>query len=130
LEDKNKNQKRIKMTARNLTKKSKIIQYVYIIAFMCVLVGSIGHFFEYSLFKYIFSLGALTIVVNHLWVMYKTKQPDFREKRLLRINLFLSLILALAAYSMFDGTSLWVVLLLIYALVTMMLSFRNPKDAS
>jgi len=105
--------------------KSKIIRNIYVVALVCILVGSIGHFFEQKPFKYIFSFGALIVILNHLWIMYQTKHPDFRQKRLLRINLFLSLLPAVAAYSMFDGTTLWIVLLLIYALVTVLLSFRN-----
>lgn len=109
----------------DLSLKNKITQNIYVIAIVCILIGSLGHFFEQKIFKYIFAFGALLVILNHLWVMYKTKQPDFRQKRLLRINLFLSLLPALAAYSMFDGTTLWVVLLLIYALVTVMLNLRN-----
>jgi len=109
----------------DLSLKNKITQNIYVIAIVCILIGSLGHFFEQKIFKYIFAFGALLVILNHLWVMYKTKQPDFRQKRLLRINLFLSLLPALAAYSMFDGTTLWVVLLLIYALVTVVLSLRN-----
>jgi hypothetical protein len=109
----------------DLSLKNKIIQNIYVIAFVCLLIGSLGHFFEQKIFKFIFAFGALILVLNHSLVMYKTKQPDFRQKRLLRINMFLSLLPAVAAYSMFDGTTLWVVLLLIYALVTVMLSLRN-----
>ncbi|OQB29745.1 MAG: hypothetical protein BWY08_01622 [Bacteroidetes bacterium ADurb.Bin174] len=109
----------------DLSLKNKITQNIYVIAIVCILIGSLGHFFEQKFFKYVFAFGALLVVLNHLWVMYKTKQPDFRQKRLLRINMFLSLLPALAAYSMFDGTTLWVVFLLIYALVTVVLSWRN-----
>ncbi len=103
----------------------KINQILYILSFLLILSGSLGHFFHQPYFKYVFAAGAVLVLLNHLYLMFKTQSPDFRQKRLLRINLFLSMLLVLAAYSMFDGTTLWIVALLIYALVTLMLSFRN-----
>ena len=50
--------------------KSKIVRNIYVIALVCILVGSVGHFFEQKPFKYIFLL-ALIVILNHLWIMYK-----------------------------------------------------------
>ena len=41
------------------------------------------------------------------------------------MNMMLTLMLALATYSMFDGSTLWIAVVLIYALVTLFMSFRN-----
>ncbi|GAB1414993.1 hypothetical protein MASR2M117_03990 [Paludibacter sp.] len=103
----------------------KTIQYLNNIGILLIIVGSVGHFLELSIFKYLFSLGALLVVFYNIIQIFQIDNPDFRQKRLLRINVMMSLLLVLGAYSMFDGTSLWMVVILIYALVILMMTFRT-----
>lgn len=98
--------------------------YMYVIGITLIIVGSLGHFFNQPFFKFIFGVGALVIIISQLSFMFNVRNPDFRQKRFLRMNLILSLMLAVAAYSMFDGTTLWIVIVLIYALTTLFMSFR------
>ncbi len=108
-------------------RKNKYIQYLYVSGILLVITGSFGHFFDQPLFKYIFGAGTLLLIVKQLIEMFNTISPDFRQKRLMRMNMMLTLMLALATYSMFDGSTLWIAVVLIYALVTLFMSFRNEK---
>jgi hypothetical protein len=108
----------------NTPKNNKLIQAAYVLGILCVIAGSLGHFFEIPYFKYLFGAGSMLVIICQLTSSLKNKQADFRMRRQLRMNVMLSLMLALATYSMFDGTTLWVAVVLIYALVTLFMSFR------
>ena len=105
--------------------KGKSVQFVNIVGIVFVILGSVGHFFEHQNFKYVFGAGALFVIFSQLKVMFETRNPDFKQRRLLRMNLMLSLLLALATYSMFEGTTMWIAVVLIFALVTLFMSFRS-----
>ncbi|MDD4199184.1 MAG: hypothetical protein PHZ12_07245 [Paludibacter sp.] len=105
--------------------KNRIIQFLYSIGVALIIIGSFGHFFDLQLFKFIFATGTLLAIISGLISIFNAREPDFRQKRLLRMNMMLSLMLALATYSMFEGTTLWIAVVLIYALVTLFMSFRT-----
>jgi uncharacterized membrane protein YfcA len=105
--------------------KHKLMRYLHIGGISFIIAGSLGHFFDQPLFKYIFGVASLILIVSQLIEMLKARNPDFKQKRLLRMNMMLSLMLALATYSMFDGTTLWIAVVLIYALITLYMSFRS-----
>jgi len=107
-----------------MTKKFKVLSAIYVTGFVIVIIASLAHFFQFGLAKYFFSAGAILLIAERLIVMFRETGSDFRMQRLQRMQLMLSLVLALAAWSMFDGTTLWVAAVLIYALVTIFLSFR------
>jgi len=116
-------------TSNNLKLKTvnrnKLTSSLFALSLVLLMVGSLGHFFGNFVFKYIFAVGSAGVLIHHMITMYQTHSPDFRQKRLLRIQLFLSLSLILASYSMFTGSTLWIVIVLIFSLVLLMLSFRN-----
>lgn len=105
--------------------KVKWIQVALGIAALLLVAGSLMHFFENELGKYFFGAGAIAIIMNQLIFLLSEKTADFRRQRVLRLNLMVSMILALATWSMFDNTTLWIPAVLIYALVTLFLSFRS-----
>jgi len=109
---------------KNTLYNQKFLQSVYAMGIVCVITGSLGHFCENPFFKFLFGAGALLVIVSQTINAVRNTENDFRKKRLVRMNLMLSLMLALATYSMFDGTTLWVAIVLIYALVTLIMSFR------
>lgn len=92
---------------------------------LLLIAGSLGYFMEWLPSKFIFGAGALSLIVFQLIEFLSFKQDDFRIKRILRMNLMMSLLLALATYSMFDGTNLWMAALVIYAMVSLFFSFRK-----
>ena len=105
--------------------KNKFVQFAYVSGIILVIAGSFGYFFDYDSFKYVFGIGALVVIVNQMIITFKSSESDFSKRRILRMNLMLSLMLALATYSMFDGTTLWIAVVLIYALTTLFMSFRT-----
>lgn len=109
---------------KDILSNDKFSRFIYVIGIVFVIAGSLGHFFEYSFFKFIFGAGALLVILNQTINAYVSTETDFRKRRLLRMNLMLSLMLALATYSMFDRTTLWIAIVLIYSLVTFIMSFR------
>lgn len=109
----------------NSVKNIKYIQMAYVLGIIFVIVGSFGHFFEIANFKYVFAFGTLLVIISQLLFSLISKDADFRRRRQLRLNVMLGLMLALATYSMFDGTTLWIAVVLIYALVTLIMSFRG-----
>lgn len=104
---------------------NKYIQFLFVSGILLIITGSLGHFFDQPLYKYVFGTGTLLLIIKQLIEMFNTVSPDFKQKRLLRMNMMLTLMLALATYSMFDGTTLWIAVVLIYALVTLYMTFRN-----
>jgi hypothetical protein len=107
-----------------MIKKINVLSLIYVIGFAIVIVASLAHFFRFDPAKYFFSAGAILLIAERLIVMFRAADIDFRKQRLQRMQLMLSLVLALAAWSMFEGTTLWIAAVLIYALVTLFLSFR------
>ena len=107
-----------------MTKKFNILSLIYIFGFVIVIFASLAHFFDFGPAKYIFSAGTILLIAERLIVMFNTVENDFRKLRLQRMQLMLSLMLALASWSMFEGTTLWVAAVLIYAFVTLFLSYR------
>lgn len=93
---------------------SKMMQIVYIVSTLALVVGAalglLGHWLADSLYL----MGALGYGVYYL--LYPTACKPLRERRLVRMNVFASILFvasALARFGLFDryGQQLWVVLL-------------------
>ncbi len=89
-----------------------------------IILGAITQIIDLAPAIYIFSFGALVIIVTQLFVALD-KQTDNYKQRLARISFISSLFLGLASYFMYMHSNSWVVAVLIYALITLYLSFRN-----
>lgn len=92
---------------------------------LLLISGSLGFFMNWFPSKYVFGTGAFMIILFQFLEVMSYKKDDFRVKRILRMNMMMSLLLGLATYSMFDGTTLWIAALLIYAMVSLFFSFRR-----
>lgn len=101
------------------------LQVIFITGGTITIIGAIAKLFNIGAAPYIFSTGALIIIVLQLLATLKTDSTDARVRRLSRINLFTSLFLAVAAYFMFNDANSWVIAALIYALSSLIMSFRN-----
>ncbi len=106
-------------------KKLNYLQILYVIGILLVVFGSLGHFNRLDIAKYFFGAGSVLIILERLIVQFQTKEADFKAQRIGRMQLMMSLLLGLGTYSMFDGTTLWIATIVIYALVTLFLSFRS-----
>jgi hypothetical protein len=88
--------------------------------------------FAASLFKlndqpyieYVFAAGAFLLIVYHAILAYNFKNEDKSLQRLYRTGFISSLFLALGTYFVFTDSNSWIVVVLIYALTTLYLSFR------
>ncbi len=99
---------------------------IYIISGILVLAGAamgVMDVMEYA--SYVMGVGSLGIVLLALNSIKTDTQTDKRTSRLLRINLFVSLLLPVGAYLMYNGSNSWVVMVLTYALNVLMLSTRK-----
>ncbi|MDX9748428.1 MAG: hypothetical protein RBT57_07990 [Paludibacter sp.] len=104
---------------------NKLIKQALVLSFLALVAGSLMHFFELTVGKFVFGGGAAIIILIQLIFLLKEPAEGFRAQRLQRMNFMVSLVLALGVYSMVEGTTLWIAAILIYALVTLFLSFRN-----
>lgn len=104
---------------------NKNLQLVYVAASSVLLLSSIAFFFNVKFAEYFFAASVLALIAEKLFGYSKTKDADFRKKRLRRIELYSLAVLVLAAYTMIAGKTYWIPLILIYALVTLFLSYRD-----
>ena len=76
---------------------------------------------------YVFTAGAVILIFVQLINVLKTKNADKRIQRLNRILLLATALLGLAAYMMFAKpySESWVVMVLLYAVLSVFLSFRS-----
>jgi hypothetical protein len=106
-------------------KPSSLAFYTQVVGSFALVAGSLLHFFDQSYGMYVFGVGAFILILFQLIVLLRDPATGFREQRVQRMNFMVSLVLALAVYSMVEGTTLWIAAVLIYALVTLFLSFRS-----
>lgn len=104
---------------------SKYSQFFIISGGLATIAGAVSQLLNLSYAPYIFAFGAVLLILNQLIVVVEDKDGDFRTKRLARLSLLASLLLGLAAYLMFTESNSWVVAVLMYALISIFLSFRG-----
>ncbi len=107
----------------------KILQITY---GALLVIGGASFMFDVPYSEHVFALGAvLAIVQTFLYAMQHKddsvgdKKLDLQQARLHRLNFIASLFLGIAAWLMFRHDSSWVVLVLIYVVLTLYLSFRS-----
>jgi hypothetical protein len=103
---------------------TKLFKIVFFIGGVLTVVASLAQLFNVIWAPYLFGIGALAIILVQLRI-YKDFKGGEREQRLVRMSLFSSLLLGLAAYLMYTGSNSWVVAVLIYALSSLFISFRG-----
>lgn len=105
--------------------KAQINQIIFIIAALLTITGAITYLMNFVYAPYVFTVGSVLLIYCHVQVVLSAKDENFRAKRLGRIGLMSSLMLLIGDYFMFLGSNSWVVFLLIYALISLFLSFRT-----
>ena len=98
--------------------------YIFALSAMLTFAGAIAALLDNAYGKYIFSAGALGIIILQA-IQALADNLTHRMPRLHRIGFMASLTLALGAYFMFTGSNSWVVAVLIYALVSLFVSYRS-----
>jgi len=100
-------------------------QILFIVGGTITIIGAVAQLLEFSVAPYIFSIGAALLIYLQVMHLRDCWKAEIRKKRLAKNGLFASLFLALAAYSMFTFSNMWVVAVLAYALSSFFLSFRG-----
>lgn len=98
---------------------------IFIIAGTLLVVGSAAHIFDIKSSLWIFLSGVFPVVILQFLSLYQHKDADFALRRLHLLAFIATLFLAGAAYFMFTGSGLWVAGILIYALISLYVSFRS-----
>ncbi len=98
---------------------------IFIIAGTLLVIGSAAHIFDVKASFWIFAAGAFPVIALQLLSLYEHKDAVFALRRLHLIAFTATLFLAAAAYFMFTGSDLWIAGILIYALISLYVSFRS-----
>ncbi len=102
----------------------KYITLFSTIGLSAIILGAVTHIIDLSVGIYLFSFGAFVMIATQFFLAIQ-KQTDSSKQRLARISFISSLFLGLASYFMYTHSNSWAVAVLIYALITFYLSFRN-----
>lgn len=76
---------------------------------------------------YPFAVGALLAVAQTFTFALQNKTQDIRISRLHRINFLTATVLIIAACLMWFENNGWVVMVFLYCILTLYISFRMPK---
>lgn len=106
----------------------KVRNWIYYIASILVLGGSVLHFVKWEVAPYVFAVGAAGVAVSFLTIPHKG--DDFKQKRLHRMNVIASLFLLVASGTMFKPGNDWMVFLFISALLQMYAAFRSGSASA
>ena len=103
----------------------KYSRMLIIVGGTLTVAGAFSQLMNVNVASYIFTTGAAMLIVYQFMAYMTDKKKDLRTQRLSRLNFIYSLLLGLAAYFMFVQSNSWVVVVLIYALVSLFNSFRT-----
>ena len=90
-----------------------------------VLTGALFQFFEFDFAKYVFGTGSLMLIIVQAIYLSEVRNEDVRNQRIVRLMSFITLLLGLGTYLMFTRDDRWVILVLIYAVVSVFLAWRS-----
>ena len=107
--------------------KNKSLHSVQLAGSLLTLTGAALQLFELEFSKYVFAIGALILIVVYFIYTLRAKNEPNRIQRQHRLMLFATLFLGVAAYLMYTNNDTWVVMVLIYALISVFLSFRKVE---
>ncbi|MFV0392309.1 MAG: hypothetical protein ACK5KP_10575 [Paludibacteraceae bacterium] len=93
-----------------------------------LLMGAAFQFFEFDFAKFIFAAGVIILIAVQAVYLLRVRHADIRTQRVMRIMFFITLLLGVGAYLMFIRDDRWVIVLLLYALVSVFLAFRSEKS--
>ncbi len=106
----------------------KHLDLIQIIGSALVLLGVVLKFNQFVNAKYIFSAGVFVLFVLQILYAQKTKKASVRYKRIMSLMFIATVFLGVGAYFMFVGNDNWIVAVILYAFITLFLSFRGKKE--
>ncbi len=105
----------------------KHFNLLQIIASAAVFVGVVLKFSNIEVAKYLFASGVFGLFILQILYAYQTRKKAIKRKRIVSLMFIATIILGLGAYFMYIGNDNWVLAVLIYALVSLFLSFRDKR---
>ncbi len=111
-------------------KQNQLSQTLFLVGASLTVIGSFLQLFKVSFAPYIFAVGVVLIIFLHGQNVFDKSKTDKREQRMARMGLIYSLFLGIGVYFMFTDSNSWVVTVLIYALSTFYLSYRNNSSST
>lgn len=103
---------------------TRILNLFFPVGAALIFAASLFKLNDQPYIEYVFAVGAIALIVYHALLAYNFKNEDKTLQRLYRIGFISSLFLAIATYFIFTSSNSWIVMVLIYALTTLYLSFR------
>jgi len=108
--------------------KIDISKVFFIAGNLLILGGALMRLFNVEYAPYVFSLGVAVLIYLQVKFAIENRDAEARQRRLSRNGLFSTLLLGVGAYFMFTSSrETWVIAILIYALSTLIVSFRENK---
>lgn len=104
-----------------------IVKTVHLVGGMLTLTGALLYFFELGIARYLFAFGVIALIGVQVVYLVQTKQENVRTQRMMRLMLVAVLLLGFGAYLMFVNDERWVILMLIYVLISVFLALRAEK---
>jgi uncharacterized membrane protein len=89
-----------------------------------VFAASILFYFKIPQVEYLFATGAVALISYHGILAFIQDDKDKNVLRLYRMGFLASFFLAIASYFIFTQSNSWIVMVLIYAIITLYISFR------
>lgn len=103
----------------------KVRNILLAVSALFILAGTALYLFHLPFTVYIFAAGAVGMTVARITNHYTG--PNFRLKRLYRIEIIAALITVGSAWFMFKNQNEWILLLLVAAFLQLYTSFIIPK---
>lgn len=103
---------------------SKTINNLFPAGAVLVFISAVLQFWKIPYLPVGYTLGTIMLIVYHAYTAYNTTETTKTNQRLHRIGFIASLFLAVGSYFMLTNSLSWIVTTLIYALITLFLSYR------
>lgn len=108
-------------------KKNKLTDLLFLVGNVLLFAGALAGILKYAYAYFLFGAGSAVLLILYLMNMSALRDAGVRERRLARNGVFASFVLCIGVYFMYTGSNSWIVALLIYALTTLFLTFRQVK---
>jgi hypothetical protein len=106
----------------------KVSGLLYLLFGVLLVAGAALHIAEKAFAPYIFSVGAVGLIVLKVNSLKNAPISDFRVRRLNNIQAIAAVLLILSAYLMFVKNNFWALALIISAVFDLVVVFRMPED--
>lgn len=108
-------------------KKNRLTDGLFLAGNALLFAGALAGMLKFQYAYFLFGGGTALLLFLYLKTMSDLRDADVRQRRLSRNGVFAAFILCIGVYFMYTGSNSWVIALLIYALTTLFLTYRQTK---